>query len=183
MHGKPDGDLPAAGHSHLSSPAICKSVAFLSGADSSRRRRSAGALFTATVASTAATAACRYSCRCSSSASRPALAVLLNRSSPAYAGRAYKPLHGSPGSCLLVCPSCELNCTQVFALCSANLWPGSGAQRSHPSARAAAGLPRTRARPALFPKSTALFLDGFWALRAPAQHTGPHTPHVNAWAC
>ena len=180
---KPDGDLPAAGHSHLSSPAICKSVAFLSGADNSRRRRSAGALLTATVASTAATAACKYSCRRSSSASRPALAVLLNRSSPAHAGKAYTLWHGSPCSCLLVCPACELNCTQVLAVCSADLWPGSGAQRSHPSARVAAALPRTRPRPALFPKSTALFLNGFWAPHAPAQHTGPHTPHVNTWAC
>ena len=102
MHEKPDPHLPTGSHSHPNSPAICKSVAFLSGADSSRRRRSAGALLTATVASTAATAVCRYSCRCSSSASRPALAVLLNRSSPACAGKAYMLLHRSPGSCVPV---------------------------------------------------------------------------------
>ena len=64
-------------------PAISRSVAFLSGAESRRRRRSAGALRAATVSSTAATAVCRYSCSRSSSASRPAFGALPKRSSPA----------------------------------------------------------------------------------------------------
>ncbi len=92
-NGRQVGNFSSAGRAfqtrHVSkeaaarAPAISRSVAFLSGAESRRRRRSAGALRAATVSSTAATAACRYSCSRSSSASRPAFGALPKRSSPA----------------------------------------------------------------------------------------------------
>ena len=173
----PDGDLPAAGHLHLSSPAICKSVAFLSGADNSRRRRSAGALLTATVASTAATAACKYSCRRSSSASRPALAALLNRSSPAHAGKAYTLWHGSPRSCLLVCPACELNCNTCA--CSVQRGPMAWLRCAKKSS-----VSKGRRRAASYSSSSCSVSKKYctvseWVLgstRACAAHRAPHPP-------
>ena len=145
-------------------------MAFLSGADSSRRRRSAGALCTATVASTAATAACRNSCRRSSSASRPLLAALLNRSSPVNKKKAhcaFRTVHQA-----LLAGSGACCCTQLRVVCSAHQWPGSNVRRSLTLATAAAALPHTRARLAPFPENTALSLRESWARRAPAQQNG-----------